>query len=271
MTDQRTAEGHEREMNIVAALVADDESAELGEPSQRSLDDPAMAPEALRTLDAAARDACEDAAQAQRQAADAVVVGLVGMQLVRPRPRPAGLAVTHRVDQINHPVQEQVIVQVRGAEIYSERNTAPLDQYVLFRAGFSLVGRVRAGKWPPFFAATLRESSDARDQSSLSARASSSSNTLCSRSQTPACCQSRSRRQHVTPEPHPSSRGKYSQGIPVRSTKMMPRKHSRSPIRGRPPLALGLCFGNSGATIAHNSSDTKAFMPGLDMSPLDWF
>ncbi len=80
-----------------------------------------------------------------------------------------------------------------------------------------------------------------------------------SRSQTPAACQSRRRRQQVTPEPQPISWGSISQGMPDFSTKMMPVSAARSGTRGRPPLGLGGSGGNRGSTIAHNSSGTSGF------------
>lgn len=45
----------------------------------------------------------------------------------------------------------------------------------------------------------------------------------CSRSQTPSCCHSSSRRQQVEPEPKPSSAGRCRQAIPVCRTKRIPR------------------------------------------------
>ena len=65
-------------------------------------------------------------------------------------------------------------------------------------------------------------SSGQRLQSIALARPSRTSSARCSRSQTPASCQSRSRRQQVMPEPQPISWGSIAQGMPVRSTKRMP-------------------------------------------------
>ena len=45
---------------------------------------------------------------------------------------------------------------------------------------------------------------------------------------TPRRCHSRSRRQHVTPEPHPISVGNIRQGIPLRRTKRIPGSTARS-------------------------------------------
>jgi hypothetical protein len=82
-------------------------------------------------------------------------------------------------------------------------------------------------------------------------------------SHTPASCQSRSRRQHVMPDPHPNSCGRSSQGIPVFSTNTIPVSALRSSSGGRPPLGRGGRFGSSGSTRAHNLSDTS----GLAIAP----
>jgi hypothetical protein len=36
---------------------------------------------------------------------------------------------------------------------------------------------------------------------------------------------------------------------------------------GRPPLRLRRCFGNSGSTTAHSSSETNTLMPGCYTAP----
>jgi hypothetical protein len=56
----------------------------------------------------------------------------------------------------------------------------------------------------------------------------------------------------------PISCGKSSQGMPVLSTNRMPLRHTRSSVRGLPPLALGGCLGRIGSTSAHNSSGTNS-------------
>jgi hypothetical protein len=91
-------------------------------------------------------------------------------------------------------------------------------------------------------------------QSIVSASPSLSSRISQTFSHTPARCQSRSRRQQVIPQPHPSSWGKYSQGQPVRATNRMPVSAARSGTRGRPPLGLGLCGGSKDSISNHNSS-----------------
>jgi hypothetical protein len=78
----------------------------------------------------------------------------------------------------------------------------------------------------------------------------------CNCCHTPASFQSRSRRQHVMPEPQPSSWGRSSHRSSVRSTKRMPAKHCRSGMRGRPPRGFGGSCGLSGSMICHSSSAT---------------
>ena len=102
----------------------------------------------------------------------------------------------------------------------------------------------------------------ARLQSMRPAQCRRCSSSWCRRLQTPASCQSRSRRQHVTPEPQPISWGSISQGMPERSTNRMPVSAARLATRGRPPLGLGGSAGSKGWTMDQSSSLTSAlFMP----------
>jgi hypothetical protein len=107
-----------------------------------------------------------------------------------------------------------------------------------FRAIFAAIRGIRSGARPPKMARTEQLSKATFDQSISSATPSSSSRACQIFSQTPAFCQSRNRRQHVMPEPQPSSCGKYSHWQPVRSTNRMPVRAARSGIGGRPPLAV---------------------------------
>jgi hypothetical protein len=87
----------------------------------------------------------------------------------------------------------------------SEWDATPVDEEMALRARFAAIRRIRAGLLAPLLAGTLAESREARDQSSFSASVKRWSSARCSRSQTPARLQSRSRRQHVMPLPLPSS------------------------------------------------------------------
>ena len=116
----------------------------------------------------------------------------------------------------------------------------------------------------PLLAGKEALSSEQRPQSIAFARPSRSSSARWSRSQTPAACQSRSRRQQVMPEPQPISLGSIAQGMPVRSTKTMPSSALRSSTGGRPPFGRGGRSGSSGATSAQSASETSgsAIRPG---------
>lgn len=67
-------------MDIVPPLVANGEAAELGEPSQRPLDDPSVASQTLAALDPAPGDAVLDVTARESLTAAAVIVGFVGVQ-----------------------------------------------------------------------------------------------------------------------------------------------------------------------------------------------
>ncbi len=60
------------------------------------------------------------------------------------------------------------------------------------------------------------------------------------------------------PEPYRSSWGNISQGMPLRSTKMMPARQDRSAKRGLPPLGLAFEGGMNGSTSSHNLSGKSA-------------
>jgi hypothetical protein len=88
---------------------------------------------------------------------------------------------------------------------------------------------------------------------------SSANSNSCSRSQTPAACQSRNRRQQVSPHPQPNSCGSIVHGMPLRKTNRIPVSASRLPTGGRPPLVEAITGGRSGWTRSHNASETNAF------------
>ena len=115
----------------------------------------------------------------------------------------------------------------------------------------------RARFGAPFFACTWLESTTARDHSIAPAARNRDSKTVCSCPHTPARCHSSKRRQQVTPDPKPSSRGRCVQAVPVYSTNRIPDNASRSERRFRPGyLERRSRFGSNGSTSSHNSSET---------------
>ena len=253
-------------MQIGTALVADGQATEAIEPGQRAFDHPAMPTQPLARVDASPGDARDDTALATGSTAAWVIIALIRVQLgrtsARSAPTPTRLA--QRRDRIERCLQQPRIMHGGCREPYRERDASSVDHKMALRARFATIRRIRPGCFAPLLAATLAESSEARDQSSLSASARRWSSSWCKRSQTPTWCQSRNRRQHVIPLPQPSSCGSISQAIPLLSTNKIPVNTARSLMRGRPPLGLGGSVGSSGATTAHNSSLTS----GLLMPPV---
>jgi len=250
-------------MNIGPSLVADGQAAEATQPGQGALDHPAMSPQPRARVDALAGDTNLDMATAQRLPTARIIVAFVGVQLGGPLPALAGGTLDRR-DRIEQLVEDDRVVAVGSGQERSERDPAAVAHNMALRArhplGLAAIRRVGAGELAPLLAEMLAESSDARLQSMRSASPRRSRRARWRRSQTPASCQSRKRRQQVMPEPQPNSCGNISHGMPLRSTKMIAVKTARSGTRGRPPLGLGGSGGSSGATTAHNSSLTRGLL-----------
>lgn len=188
------------------------------------------------------------------------VVPLVSMQLGWSLPSPFAKhpRLLDRLHSINHIGESVGVVDIGRRTDYCERYSFGVDHRsnatLALRARFSFIRRRWTGTIAPFLAAMLAESTAARDQSILPASPNLSSSTWWRRSQTPACCQSLSRRQQVMPLPQPISGERYSQGKPVFSTNMMPVSVARLGTLGRPPFGFGGSGGKSGSIISHNSS-----------------
>jgi hypothetical protein len=248
-------------VNIGSSFITNRQPPIAVEPGQRALNHPAMATEPFAGVDTLTGDADADVAATQRLATAWIVIPFVGMQLGGALAAPS-IGLPDEGNGIEQLLEDDGVVAVGSAQERGERAAAALDHNMALRARFAAIRRGGTDEVAPFLAGILALSKEARLQSIWSASPRRSSNSRCSRSQTPASCQSRKRRQQVTPEPQPSSGGSISQGMPLFRTKMIPVKQARSGTRGRPPLGLGGSGGNSGATRAHSSSLTN----GLAMS-----
>ena len=249
-------------MNVEPAFVSDRQPPKLIEPCEGSLDDPAVTAKLLAGIDTSSGDAWPDLAAVTCVAAAAMVIRLVGVQLVRAPSGSAALARDRR-DGIDQRLEGRAVVDVRAGQEKPQRNAAPVRDQMALGAGSASIRRVRPGCRTPFFAAMDELSTQARLQSIRSASCSRRSNSRCRRSHTPAACQSRNRRQQVTPDPHPISAGSISQGMPVRSTNKMPVRAARAVTGGRPPFGLAGGHGSNGSTINHSESGTR----GLGIPP----
>ena len=175
-----------------------------------------------------------------------------GPQLGRTPAWSAPLAAAHGRDGVQRSRTPHAIVAVDPAQDDAERRATPVDDQAALRA------RLAAVRWAgahgicgpaadPPFAGTDALSSAARLQSNCPAPSRRSSNTRCNAAHTPACCQSRSLRQQVIPEPHPISAGRYSHGSPVLNTNRMPVSAARPGTSSLPPRGRGQSGGNRGA------------------------
>jgi hypothetical protein len=216
----------------------------------------------LARVDPPPRDPRGDAASPQRTAQGRGIVRLVGVQLGRalpgpPRPSPRP---DDRRDLVDQGEQLGRVVDVGRREADGEGDAPLVDDEVVLGARLAAVGRVRPGRLAPLLARTLRLSTLARLQSMAASSPSQLSTVVCNRSQTPASCQSRSRRQQVVPFPQPSSFGRSRHGQPVRRTKMIPPSAARFGTRGRPPFGLGGSLGKIGSIASQRSSGTRDWM-----------
>ena len=152
-------------MDVGAALVSDAQAAVAGEPGEGPLHNPPVATEVGAALDATAGDARDDAAGAALLAAPAVVVGLVGVELVRPTARTATMAGPYRRDGVQGRGQHAAVVAVGPTERQAERRAAGIRDEVALGTRLTPVRRVGPDRLAPLLAAMLALSSAARRQS----------------------------------------------------------------------------------------------------------
>ncbi len=200
---------------VEPALVAAHESSELLEPYDAALNHTPIAAKFLTCLSATSGNAGRDFAVQGRLATTPAIIGVVGVQFVRPPSGATALACDERngVEQVFewHTVVDVVPVRRKASGM-------PHRSVIRWR----LVPRRGAHCFP---AATDEPSMQARLQSMRPASRSRRSKSTCSRSYTPVACQSRNRLQHVTPELQFISAGSHSHGMPVRSTSRFPAQH----------------------------------------------
>jgi hypothetical protein len=243
-------------MHVELALVADGEAAEFVDPCEAALDEPSMAAEFLAVFNAAPGDTRLDLPAMASTAAAPVIIRLVGVQLARPASWPAALA-CNAWDGVEQRFEGHAVVGIGPGQDKGEWNTSAVSDQVALGARPASIRRVRACRRTPFFAAMDELSMQARLQSIRSASRKRRSNSRCRWSHTPAACQSRNRRQQVTPEPHPISAGSISHGMPLRSTNRMPVSAARAGMGGRPPLGFSETGGSNGSMVSHSVSGRR--------------
>jgi hypothetical protein len=245
-------------MDVCSALITDFQSAITVQPSQRSFDDPTMLTKSFLTLNSRPGDPRNDPSPSKNLAIVPAGVAFVSMQLRWASSWSATPLMNGR-DGIHHRFQHGRLVHIGSRVPYDEWDSSSFDHNMALRARFAAIRWVRAGRFAPPGAGTMPASRLARDQSSCSAPASFSNNFWCSRSHTPASCQSRNRRQQVIPLPQPISAGSISQGMPVCSTNRIPANAARLDRRGLPPFGFSGSGGSRGSMFCQSSSLTNCF------------
>ena len=153
--DHGTGEMKEGLVDVGSSLVSHHQSAEPVLPREAALNDPAISAEPLSRLDALACDPRQRSALVEPSPEPSGVVGLVGVQLVRPASRRAQPARAKRLHAAEELFCEGDVVRVRRGDAARERDALVVDEQMVLGARPTSVGRV----WPclltPLFAGTL--------------------------------------------------------------------------------------------------------------------
>ena len=140
-------------MDLVAAVVADEQPFELVQPGEGAFDDPAVAAEPGAVLGAAAGDLRGDAAAAELATVALVVVAAVGGHPVGPSAWPADLA-AHRRHTVDERDQLGDVMAVAAGDRPGKRDPGRVYEKVMLRAVSGSINRARARLGAPFFACT---------------------------------------------------------------------------------------------------------------------
>jgi hypothetical protein len=140
-------------VDLLAAVIANEESLELVQPGEGALDDPAGAAEPGAVLGLASGDLWSDPALAQPVAVSGVVVAAVRSQALGSSARPADAA-THRWHRVDERDQLRDVVAVAARNRPGERDPRRVDQQVVLRPVSGSINRARARRGAPLFACT---------------------------------------------------------------------------------------------------------------------
>ena len=139
-------------MDVNPAFVADCEAAESVQPGEAAFDNPAVASQFLACLDAASGNARLYATSDAGASASPVIVGFVGVQLVRPSTWSATRAPDRR-NAVEQLFQWHAVMDVSSGQQKGERNTPSIGNQVTFGARSTSIRGVRADLGTPFLAA----------------------------------------------------------------------------------------------------------------------
>jgi len=259
MADNGATQRQESLMDVGATFVADAQAAELMQPTEGAFHDPARFAQPAAVRRWRAGQLVGDPVLLQPAMVGGTAVGAIPLDDLRSLARSTDLA----LDGWNgghEGLELATVMHVGRRQLDAQRQALGVGAKMMLAARFAAVGRVRPGLKPPKTARTLLESTTARDQSKRSALWRRHSSSWWSFFQTPAFCQSRSRRQQVMPLPQPNSCGRSCHARPLLSTNKIPVNTARSGTRGRPgKLGRRFFFGSSGWMISHIESVTNGF------------
>ena len=266
-TNQRAPQREERLVDVGPLVIPHAQTAKLIEPGKRPLHDPPPPAQSTPVRRATHGEPRHDMPRAQSAPNRRRVVAAIPEHTVRPLPRSPPFAVQrrNRIDQRQGFLR---VVPVRAGQANRERHAPPVSNQMALAPALGPIGGIRTGLVPAVHRADGTTVHDCPRPINL-VGASQSRSAKWIRSHTPVCCQSRTRRQHVIPDPHPSSCGSICQEMPLRRTKRMPVRHARSETRGRPPFGRRCGAGKNGSTRSHNGSGSSAAaIPNHATSPM---
>ncbi len=163
--DDATGHGQQSQVDIDPAFEAGPQFSHAGKPGMRAFNYPAVSAQAIVAFHALAGDTWGDPSSLQVVPAPFHVVGLVGMQLVRPASWPSRFA-GNGGQCIDPFLEHDRIVPVGPGHAERQGDAVPIRDHMPLAAAFAAVGRVR----PRMGEATLAASRLARLKSSRSAR-----------------------------------------------------------------------------------------------------
>ena len=140
-------------MDLVAAVVADEQPLEVVQPGEGTFDDPADTAQPGAVLGLATSDLRLDVARAEFAPVLVVVVAAVGGDPVRASARSARFA-AYRRDTLDQRDELSDVVAVAARDRPGERDPGGVYEKVMLRAGSGSINRARPRLGAPFFACT---------------------------------------------------------------------------------------------------------------------
>jgi hypothetical protein len=140
-------------VDLVAAVVADEQSLEVMQPGEGALDDPAGAAEPGTVLGLAARDLGRDPKLPELTPILVVVVAAVGEHARGPSARASDSA-THRRHSLDQRDKLRDVVAVAARYRPGKRDPRRVYEKVMLGAVSGSINRARARRGAPFFACT---------------------------------------------------------------------------------------------------------------------